>query len=129
MRNHNRREAQQALFRAAAILLTGLAVMITGGCNSERDAGDGQLFNTVVLPTDPVLGLFCQNVGIANETCVLDDPENPFATTTIVEFVSFENPGNKFEIADPIPVGPTGASLGDRVRRGRRASGARRDRR
>ena len=109
MRNHNRREAQPALFRAAAILLTGLAVMITGGCNSERDAGDGQLFNTVVLPTDPVLGLFCQNVGIANETCVLDDPENPFATTTIVEFVSFENPGNKFEIADTIPVGPTGA--------------------
>ena len=83
MRDHNRREAQPALFRAVAILLMGLAAMITGGCNSERDADDGELTNFIKLPTDVVLNLYCENVGIADEACVLDDPENPYATTTI----------------------------------------------
>lgn len=109
MRNLNRQKARPALFKGISILLMGLAAMISAGCGSERDANDGQLFNTVALPTDPVLSLFCADVGIADETCVLDDPENPFATTTIVEFINFENPGNKFEIADTIPVGSTGA--------------------
>jgi len=109
MRNLNRQKAQPALFRGLWILLMGLAAVMTAGCGSERDAADGQLFNSVVLPTDPVLGLFCADVGLAGSTCVLDDPENPFASTTIIEFIDFENPGNKFQIADTIPVGPTGA--------------------
>lgn len=108
MRNHNRREAQPALFRAAAILLTGLAVMITGGCNSERDADDGELTNFIKLPTDTVLNLYCENVGIADETCVLDDPENPYATVTIIE-PSATSPGNKFDLFNAIPEGPSGA--------------------
>ena len=108
MRNHNRREAQPALFRAAAILLTGLAVMITGGCSSERDADDGELTNFIKLPTDVVLNLYCENVGIADETCVLDDPENPYATVTIIE-PSATDPGNKFDLFNAIPVGPSGA--------------------
>ena len=108
MRNHNRREAQPALFRAAAILFTGLAVMITGGCNSERDADDGELTNFIKLPTDTVLNLYCENVGIADETCVLDDPENPYATVTIIE-PSATDPGNKFDLFNAIPAGPSGA--------------------
>lgn len=109
MRNLNRQKAQPALFRGVWILLTGLAAMMAAGCGSERDAGDGQLFNTVALPTDPVLNLFCADVGLAGEDCVLDDPENPFASTTIIEFSGPEEPGNKFELADGIPDGPTGA--------------------
>ena len=110
MRNHNRREARPALSRAAGILLVGLAAMITGGCDSERDASDGQLANFIKLPTDTVLNLFCENVGIADETCVLDDPENPYARTAILEF-DVNNPGaeNKFELYQSIPRGPTGA--------------------
>ena len=108
MRDHNRREAQPALFRAVAILLMGLAAMITGGCNSERDADDGELINFIKLPTDTVLNLYCENVGIADETCVLDDPENPYATVTIIE-PSATDSGNKFDLFDAIPEGPTGA--------------------
>jgi hypothetical protein len=90
--------------------MIGLAAMIMAGCGSERDADDGQLFNAIVLPTDTVLSLACENVGIADEQCVLDDPENPFSSTVILEF-DVNNPGaeNKFQIADSIPVGPTGA--------------------
>ena len=109
MRNLNRQKAQPALFRGVWILLMGLAAVITAGCGSERDAADGQVVNDIVLPTDPVLNLFCADVGLAGETCVLDDPENPFATTTILEFAGPDNPGNKFEIANTIPLGPTGA--------------------
>ena len=108
MRNHNRRGAQPALFRAAAILLMGLAVMITGGCNSEREASDSELVNFIKLPTDTVLNLYCENVGIADDPCVLDDPENPYATTTIIE-PSATDPGNKFDLFNAIPKGPTGA--------------------
>jgi hypothetical protein len=82
---------------------------MTAGCGSERDAADGQIVNDIVLPTDVVLNLFCADVGLAGETCVLDDPENPFATTTIIEFAGPDVPGNKFEIANTIPLGPTGA--------------------
>lgn len=108
MRNLNRQEAQPALFRGVAILLMGLAAMITAGCSGERDAGDGRVINTIQLPTDVVLNLACEDVGIAGETCVLDDPENPYASTTIIEF-SVDDPGNKFDLFNAIPAGPTGA--------------------
>ena len=110
MRNLNRQKAQPALFRGVWILLMGLAAVMTAGCSSERDAADGQLFNAIVLPTDPVLEpVLCGCRACGFETCVLDDPENPFATTTILEFDGPDNPGNKFEIANTIPLGPTGA--------------------
>ena len=108
MRHYNRREAQPAFFRAAAILLMGLAVMVTGGCDGGPEPEDSQLVNFIKLPTDTVLNLYCENVGIADETCVLDDPENPYATTTIIE-PSRTVSGNKFDLYNAIPKGPSGA--------------------
>ena len=91
----------------AAITLALLAF----GC-SDREAADrdGVLINTVVLPTDVVLNLNCANVGIHPETCVLEDPENPFVGTPIREF-DVNNPGaeNKFDLFNSLPPGPTGA--------------------
>ena len=89
-------------------LLIGLSFLTAAGCSSERDANDGTVFNSIVLPTDVVLNLACADVGIAGETCVLDDPENPYASTTITEF-SVDDPGNKFDLFNAIPPGPTGA--------------------
>ena len=112
MRNIIRSKAQPAALRVHAIFLTGLAALTLVGCNGggERDENDGTVINGLVLPTDVVLNLHCENVGIAGEPCVLDDPENPFATTTIIEF-DVNNPGaeNKFELFNSIPPGPTGA--------------------
>jgi hypothetical protein len=49
-------------------------------------------------------------VGIAAETCVLDDPENPFRTVPTNEYdVNFPDAETKFDLANNIPVGPTGA--------------------
>jgi hypothetical protein len=105
-----RQKARPAVFKHLFLALLGAATLLVAGCNSERDEKDGELINALVLPTDVVLNLFCENVGIGSENCVLDDPENPFATTTILEF-DVNNPGaeNKFDLFNSIPAGPTGA--------------------
>ncbi|MEM9403880.1 MAG: hypothetical protein AAGA44_15515 [Pseudomonadota bacterium] len=93
-------------------ICTSAAVFLAGceGTSEERDENDGEIINSIILPTDVVLNLFCADVGINQENCVLEDPENPFATTTIVEFDQ-SNPGaeNKFELFNSIPPGPQGA--------------------
>lgn len=96
--------------RHFGLALLGAASLVLAGCNSERDSGDGQVINAIELPSDVVLNLFCADVGVFPETCVLDDPENPFATTTIIEFDE-NNPdaSNKFDLFNSIPPGPTGA--------------------
>ena len=110
MINLNRQEAQPVFFKHLLLALLGAATLLAAGCNSERDEKDGELINALILPTDVVLNLYCENVGIGSENCVLDDPENPFATTTILEF-DVNNPGaeNKFDLFNEIPAGPTGA--------------------
>jgi len=107
----NGHTAQSAMIRGLFAALLG-ATLFLGGCenNGERDESDGVIINEVVLPTDVVLSLHCEDVGIYNETCVLDDPENPFATTPILEFDP-NNPDaeNKFTLFNSIPPGPQGA--------------------
>jgi hypothetical protein len=90
-------------------LLFGFGVLVAGGCDSPTDK-DGEVINGIVLPTDVVLNLACENVGIYPENCVLGDPENPFITTTIVEFDP-NNPDqdDKFDLNATLPAGPPGA--------------------
>lgn len=59
-------------------LTCSLLVMLVG-CG--KNSSDGDERNTVALPTDATLDLYCDDVGLFNETCVLDDPDNPFAKT------------------------------------------------
>lgn len=97
--------------RSLYLSLLGLLALGVAGCSGERDASDGQVFNGIILPTDVVLNLACEDVGVHPETCVLDDPENPFATVPISEF-DINNPNapfNKLTLAASIPAGPTGA--------------------
>jgi hypothetical protein len=90
-------------------LLFGFGVLVAGGCSSPSDT-DGEVINGIVLPSDVVLNLACENVGVYPENCVLGDPENPFITTTIVEFDP-NNPrqDDKFDLNDSLPPGPAGA--------------------
>ncbi|MEM9334707.1 MAG: hypothetical protein AAGA33_07635, partial [Pseudomonadota bacterium] len=90
--------------------LIGGAVLILAGCNDERSDTDGTVVTNIILPSDVVLNLNCEDVGIFPETCVLDDPENPFATTTIIEFDPNDpDATNKFDLFNTIPPGPGGA--------------------
>lgn len=109
MKKQNRIQAVTAVVRSTAVVVLGLLVLTTSGCEGP-DANDGTVINALVLPTDVVLNLACADVGIAFEPCVLGDPENPFATTAIIEFnVNDPGAGNKFDLFNSIPAGPTGA--------------------
>ena len=111
----NRDKTQPAGIKLLFAALLSAAALVSAGCGGggggEREADDGLLINAIELPTDVVLNLACDNVGVWPEDCVLDDPENPFATTTITEFdVNNPNaPFNKLELAAAIPPGPSGA--------------------
>ena len=110
MRELNRQHARPACGKHLLLALLGSAALASAGCSGERDESDGELINSIVLPTDVVLDLYCEDVGVHPETCVLDDPENPFATTTIIEFdVNAPEATNKFELFDSLPPGPSGA--------------------
>lgn len=96
--------------RSLMTLLFGFGFLAAGGCESPSDS-DGKVINGIVLPTDVVLNLACADVGVFPENCVLGDPENPFITTTIVEFDPNAPPGtdDKFDLLATIPEGPSGA--------------------
>lgn len=113
MSNMNQRNAEPAVIKHLIMTLLGAAALFVAGCSSERDENDGQIITTVILPTDVVLNLACENVGIHPENCVLGDPENPYITTSIPEF-DVDNPPppgafDKFDIVEAIPPGPSGA--------------------
>jgi hypothetical protein len=72
-------------------------LLLISGCGVDSDDGDN--INTVLLPpaTDLRLDLYCADFGLFNETCVLDDPDNPYAQANL-------NNDNKF---DQVPDGAT----------------------
>ena len=91
----------------AAIL--GLALALLAGCGAPG-SNDGTVITTIELPTDTLLDLACAEVGVAGEPCVLTDPENPFREVTVREFnVNEPDAETKFDLANQIPAGPTGA--------------------
>lgn len=108
MTNLNRQEALPAMLKTSVALLLGAFALVFAGCAEEREAADGQLANQIILPTDLLLNLACEEVGINDETCVLTDPENPFRDTATFEFDRNNPEGpSKFELADQIPAAPS----------------------
>jgi hypothetical protein len=93
----------------ATTLLCVSGVLVTG-CGDEPGTDDGVIINAIVLPTDTLVNLACENVGIFTEQCVLNDPANPFARIAIIEF-NLNDPAstNKFELFNRIPAGRVGA--------------------
>jgi hypothetical protein len=101
-----RRDAGRAL---ATVLLCASGALVAG-CAGEPGPNDGEIINAIVLPTDTLVNLACENVGIFTERCVLDDPENPFAKVAIIEYdVNNPEATNKFDLFNAIPAGRTGA--------------------
>ena len=84
---------EQYLNLLAALMFVCSLIVLTTAC-SEVDGGTVQ--NTVELPIDSTLNFYCENEGIYLEKCVLDNPENPYATVALTE-------DNKFDLNDEAP--------------------------
>ena len=108
MRHQIRQAGLLASMRTSSAAVLCVLALFLGGCEGPG-ADDGVLSNSILLPTDTLLNLACADVGINNESCVLEDPENPYVLVPIVEFINADNPGNKFDLFNQIPAGPTGA--------------------
>jgi hypothetical protein len=55
-------------------------ISIVSGCIDDGEEG-----NESILPADNNLNLYCENVGIHPEKCVMDDEENPYRYTGVNE--------------------------------------------
>ncbi|MGB5717030.1 MAG: hypothetical protein WBN81_08040 [Gammaproteobacteria bacterium] len=105
MRNLYWKEVHRGILKWPFTMMLVPVVLVAMGCGSGDD--DGQVINQVPLQTGTTLDLYCADEGIYLETCVLDDPRNPFATTVIIEFdPNDEDAENKFELFAAIPPEP-----------------------
>lgn len=68
----------------------GVLLLTLAGCGVDDD--DGEVRNSVALPTDDTIpfDLHCEDVGIFPNTCVLDDPNNPYARSIVSEDTKFD---------------------------------------
>jgi hypothetical protein len=66
-----------------------VVTLLIAGCGKDSD--DGSVINTVQLPTDDSIPfvLRCTDVGIKNETCILDDSNNPYSRAAVNEGTKF----------------------------------------
>jgi len=65
-----------------------LALLTALGCGSPDS--DGQPSNSIDLPTDTLLTLYCEDVGIYPDTCVLEDPNNPYRMVAVNEVTKWD---------------------------------------
>lgn len=86
-----KKNIQSMLSGVNRILIGGTLICLLSAC-SEVDMDDGDVINTIPLPLpgDSTLDLFCLDVGVGNERCILDDPANPFAKVGFDDEVKFE---------------------------------------
>ena len=72
------------------LLLGGLLLLALGGCGVSDS--DGEARDSIALPTDDTIPfeLYCADIGIYPNQCVLDDPDNPYARSIVSEKTKFE---------------------------------------
>ena len=75
--------------RAWSLVPAVVLVLSFAGCKGGGGGG-GKSADSVALPVDYVLNLFCPNEGINTNTCVLDDPENPYARSLVNDDTKFD---------------------------------------
>jgi len=74
---------------------TVLIASLLTGCGGGGGGGT-PVGQTVSLPLDSQLTLFCPSVGIATEKCILNDPQNPYSISSV-------NETNKWTLSDSSP--------------------------
>lgn len=84
--------------------------VVAGTKTVDPETGTETVKGEIPLPTDTLLNLFCADVGLVPQTCVLNDPENPYRKTATREFnVNDPDAETKFALHEQTPEGPNGA--------------------
>lgn len=71
-------------------VLVAVLVTAVAGCGVDSDDGDDR--NTVGLAFDDTvaLDLYCANIGVFPDRCVLEDPANPYRFSIVTEDTKFD---------------------------------------
>jgi len=88
--------SQQVKSKACNAIGASFLLLFMAGCG-DAASDNGQVVTEFQLTTDPLV-LFCPDVGISDESCVLFDPANPFARSAVTNETKFDilsdaNPG------------------------------------
>ncbi len=77
--------------RILRLLFAGMLALALAACG-EVDDDDGEEVSTVELPTDDTVpfDFYCQDIGIFDNKCVLDDPANPYRRSIVTEDTKFD---------------------------------------
>lgn len=77
--------------RVGQAFIAGMLLLLLSACG-EVDDDDGSLRNTVALPTDDTIpfDFYCADAGIHLESCILDDPANPYAASPLSVELKFQ---------------------------------------
>ena len=95
MKNILKQRAHNTKINVLGVAFLSISLFLVTGCG-EVDSGDGNVSTSLNLPVDTVLKLYCPDAGIAAEPCILDDPDNPYATTPVTDL-------NKFDLSSDAP--------------------------
>ena len=95
MKNLFDQSVHNTKLNALKAALLSVSIFLVTACG-DVDSEDGQISNSINLPEDSVLTLFCPDAGIAAEPCILNDPENPYATVPVTD-------DNKFILSNVAP--------------------------
>ncbi|GFO67228.1 hypothetical protein GMLC_08070 [Geomonas limicola] len=76
----------------AACTVFALILASIPGCGGDS----GTISNSITLPTDTQLNLYCEDAGVYPETCELSDPDNPYRLVSVTEM-------SKWELSDAAP--------------------------
>lgn len=87
--------SQTAKSKAFSVFAASFMAVTLAGCGGAA-SDNGQILNTVQLPTGPLTYLYCPDIGVGEETCVLDDPANAYARSAI-------NGTTKWDLATAAP--------------------------
>ena len=78
---NQRPKAALLKFSYASALVLLFASM--SGCVGDSGWDSGTIMNTTTTPRGPLTSLYCPNIGINDETCVLSDPNNPYRNIAV----------------------------------------------
>jgi len=69
------------LKKTSLLLVSGMLIFLAA-CGSDDQ---GVVSNQIVLPTDTLINLYCADEGIYPNTCILEDPDNPYRMVDVNE--------------------------------------------